>query len=138
MFWLKEQLVSLKIVSKKWPVTEPLEFEPLSVWSRANLLEQWKFLRKLSNTCQLFFMKLNNLWGFWNTWAQWFFDSKCFQIFGTRCYLILIFFKYPKLAMITKLLPGRNPFPHWNLPHGLLMIYPRGMVVQGLKIVHTL
>jgi hypothetical protein len=37
MLWLMGQLISLKTMSKKWPVTELLEFEPLSVWSWASL-----------------------------------------------------------------------------------------------------
>jgi hypothetical protein len=37
MLWLKGQLISLKTMSKKCPVTELLEFEPLSVWSWASL-----------------------------------------------------------------------------------------------------
>jgi len=30
MLRLKVQLISLKTMTKKWPVTEPLEFEPLN------------------------------------------------------------------------------------------------------------
>jgi len=37
MLWLKGQLIYLKTMSKKRPVTELLEFEPLSVWSPASL-----------------------------------------------------------------------------------------------------
>jgi hypothetical protein len=37
MLWLKGQLISLKTMSKKWLITELLEFEPLNVWSWASL-----------------------------------------------------------------------------------------------------
>jgi hypothetical protein len=37
MLWLKGQLIYLMSMSKKWPVTELLEFESLSVWSWASL-----------------------------------------------------------------------------------------------------
>jgi hypothetical protein len=37
MLWLKGKLFFLKTINKKWPVIEPLQFEPSSVQSWANL-----------------------------------------------------------------------------------------------------
>jgi hypothetical protein len=49
MLWLNGQLISLKTMTKKWPVTKPLEFEPLSV-------RLWTGLP----TCQ--YQKLSQIW----------------------------------------------------------------------------